>query len=80
MLKKPKKSCHCFFFHLALSNRVNLGALFCQNYGGLFQSGILPPNSVADQKKEKKVFAATWFYFSPEFLNFALNSGEYQNK
>ena len=30
--------------------------------------------------RHKKVFAANWFYFSPEFLNFVPNSGEYQNK
>ena len=31
----------------------------------LFKSGILLPNSGEDQKK--KVFAAFWFYLSPEF-------------
>ena len=31
-------------------------------------------------RPKKKVFAANWFNFSPEFLNFAPKFSEYQNK
>ena len=40
----------------------------------LYQAVILLPNSGADQKK-KRLCTTNWFYFSPEFLNFALKFG-----
>ena len=54
-----------FFVNKANSEGVKCFFEVWLNLIILFQCGIFPPNSGKDKKK--KVFAAFWFYLSPEF-------------